>query len=165
MLAKNSSANGLRALWRGKKHEERHTQIVIALWQDLESTHAFFTSERYYELNKVIQPGMNGRKVLWLTHAILDTTGLDNVKYLTNTLNSPAIEVALTKVIEGGVHGYYGQFKKIVVDILNNDPGCDGYFISPQVENPQDQLLLINWKSVDVCEESRLFGIMALTTL
>ena len=93
---------------------------------------------------------MNGRKIQWQNHAILDTTGLDDMEHLVNTLKSPAIEVALTKVVEGGVHGYYSQFKKIVVDILNKDPGCNGHFISPQVENPQDQLLLINWKSVDV---------------
>jgi hypothetical protein len=150
VLAEEFSASGLRALWRGKKHEERHTQIAIVLWQDLGSSRAFFTSEQYYEFNKVIQPGMNGRKIQWQNHAILNTTGLDDIKHLTDTLKSRAIEVALTKVVEGGVYGYYSQFNKIVVDILDNDPGCSGHFISPQVENPQDQLLLINWKSVDV---------------
>lgn len=148
------SARGLRALWRGKKYEERHTQVAIILWQDLALSHAFFTSERYYEFNKLIQPAMNGRKIDWQNHAILDTTGLDDIKHLINTLNSPSIEVALTKVVEGGVNGYYNQFRKIVVDILNDDPGCDGYYISPKVENPQDQLLLINWKSVDVSSAS-----------
>lgn len=151
-----ASADGLRALWRGKKHEDRHTQISIALWRDLKSAHAFFISERYYEFNRVIQPGLNGRKVHWQNHAIIDTTGLDDIKHLIDTLNSPAIEVAFTKVVEGGVHGYYSQFRKVVVDILDKDPGCDGYFISPQVENPQDQLLLINWKSVDVSTDGFL---------
>lgn len=56
----------------------------------------------------------------------------------------------MTKVVEGGVAGYYDQFRKVVVPILNEDPGCNGYFISPQIENPQNQILLINWKSVDV---------------
>lgn len=93
---------------------------------------------------------MNGRKITWQNHAILDTTGLDDMGHLADVLKSPAIEVAWTKVVEGGVFGYYSQFNNIVVPILNNDPGCDGYFISPQVENPQDQVLLINWKSVDV---------------
>lgn len=150
VLAEEFSASGLRALWRGVKHEERHTQIAIILWQDLGSSRAFFTSEQYYEFNKSIQPALNGRKIQWQSHAILNTTGLDGIQHLIDTLKSPAIEVALTKVVEGGVYGYYSQFNKIVVDILNNDPGCSGHFISPLAENPQDQLLLINWKSVDV---------------
>jgi hypothetical protein len=75
---------------------------------------------------------------------------VDNVEHLKSVLSSPAIEVALTKVVEGGVAGYYDQFRKVVVPILNEDPGCNGYFISPQIENPQNQILLINWKSVDV---------------
>lgn len=58
--------------------------------------------------------------------------------------------MALTKVVEGGVSGYYSQFNKVVTGILDEEPGCDGYFISPLIENPEDQLLLINWKSVDV---------------
>jgi hypothetical protein len=45
---------------------------------------------------------------------------------------------------------YYEQFRKVVVPILNDDPGCDEHFIDSLIENPQDQLLLINWKSVDV---------------
>ncbi len=93
---------------------------------------------------------MNGRRIEWLNHALIDTTGLDDKAHLSRTLASPAIEVALTKVVDGGVSGYYSQFRKIVVPILNEDPGCDGHFISPLIENPQDQLLLINWKSVDV---------------
>lgn len=86
----------------------------------------------------------------WQNHALLATTGLDDDAHLKKTLESPAIEVALTKVVEGGVAGYYSQFRKIVVPILEQDPGCDGHFIGPLIENPQDQLLLINWKSVDV---------------
>ena len=93
---------------------------------------------------------MNGRHITWQNHALLNTTGIDDVAHLKATLNSPAIEVALTKVVEGGVAGYYENFSKVVVGILNEDPGCDGHFISPLIENPQDQLLLINWKSVDV---------------
>lgn len=56
----------------------------------------------------------------------------------------------MTKVVEGGVAGYYSQFSKVVTKVLQDEPGCDGYFISPLIENPEDQLLLINWKSVDV---------------
>lgn len=93
---------------------------------------------------------MNGRKIEWQNNVLLDSNGIDDKESLLRTLQSPSIEVALTKVVEGGVAGYYSQFRKIVVPILNDDPGCDGHFISPLVENPQDQLLLINWKSVDV---------------
>ncbi|KAI1622542.1 hypothetical protein EDD37DRAFT_635285 [Exophiala viscosa] len=146
-------AKGLKAIWRGKKHEDRHTQVALVLWESLALSHAFFTSSEYTEFNKVIQPAMNGRKIEWLNHALIDTTGLDDKAHLLRTLASPAIEVALTKVVEGGVSGYYSQFRKIVVPILNEDPGCDGHFISPLIENPQDQLLLINWKSVDAHHE------------
>lgn len=137
-------------MWRGKKHEDRHTQIAILLWQDLRSSHAFFISPAYTEFNRVIQPALNGRKIEWQNHALLNVSGLDDKARLSRTLKSPAIEVALTKVVEGGVAGYYSQFRDIVVPILDQDSGCDGHFISPMVENPQDQLLLINWKSVDV---------------
>lgn len=149
-VAEIHRAKGLRALWRGRKHEDLHTQIALALWEDLGASHVFFTSAQYEEFNNSIQPAMNGRKIDWQNHAVTNTTGLDDPEKLKATLNSPAIEVAKTKVVEGGVSGYYRQFNEIVVPILNDDPGCDGHFISPQVENPQDQMLLINWKSVDV---------------
>lgn len=93
---------------------------------------------------------MNGRSITWTNHALLDHSSLSDFAHLQGTLNSPAIEVALTKVVEGGVAGYYSQFSKIVSKILDDEPGCNGYFISPLIEEPQDQLLLINWKSVDV---------------
>jgi heme-degrading monooxygenase HmoA len=137
-------------LWRGKKYEDRYTQVAVVLWKNLAVSHAFFTSSEYAEFHKVIQPGMNGRKVEWQYHALIGTTGNDDMAHLLRTLESPAIEVALTKVVEGGVAGYYSQFRNIVVPILDTDPGCDGHFISPQVENPQHQLLLINWRSVGV---------------
>ncbi|KIW33912.1 uncharacterized protein PV07_00726 [Cladophialophora immunda] len=78
---------------------------------------------------------MSGRKIDWQNHALVDIMGIDKA-HLSRTLESRAIEVALTKVVEGGVAGYYSQFRKIVVPILNDDPGCDGHFISPLVENP-----------------------------
>ncbi len=93
---------------------------------------------------------MNGRKIYWTQHALLDHSPLSDHSHLSSILNSPAIEVALTKVTEGGVSGYYSQFNKVVKGILIEEPGCDGFFISPLIENPHDQLLLINWKSVDV---------------
>ena len=137
-------------MWRGKKHEDRHTQIALLLWESLASSHGFFTSPDYGEFHEVLQPAMNGRRIEWQNHALIDTTGLDDTGSISRTLQSPAIEVALTKVVEGGVAGYYSQFRKVVVPILNEDPGCDSHFISPLVENPQNQLLLINWKSIDV---------------
>jgi hypothetical protein len=143
-------APGLQALWRGKKYEDRYTQVALVLWKDLASSHSFFTSSAYADFHKIIQPAMNGRHVTWQNHALLERSELDDVGHLKRTLASPAIEVALTKVVEGGVAGYYSQFRKVVVPILDGDPGCDGHFISPLIENPQDQLLLINWKSVDV---------------
>lgn len=124
--------------------------MALVLWDSLADSHAFFTSPEYADFHRVLQPAMNGRHVDWQNHALLDVTDLDGQKELLQTLNSPAIEVALTKVVEGGVAGYYSQFKKVVVGILNEDSGCGGHFISPLIENPQDQLLLINWKSVDV---------------
>jgi hypothetical protein len=93
---------------------------------------------------------MNGRHITWQNHALLATSELDDLAHLKATLAGPAIEVAMTKVVEGGVAGYYEQFRRVVVPILNADPGCNGHFISPLIENPQDQLLLINWESVDV---------------
>ncbi|EXJ63553.1 uncharacterized protein A1O5_11314 [Cladophialophora psammophila CBS 110553] len=143
-------ATGLQALWRGKKHEDRYTQVALLLWESLAASHAFFTSADYTEFHRLIQAAMNGRRIEWQSHTLIDTTGIDDKSHLLRTLESPAIEVALTKVVEGGVAGYYSQFRKIVVPILNDDPGCDGHFVSPLVENPQDQLLLINWRSVDV---------------
>ena len=149
-LADCTSASGVTALWQGRKHEDRHTQVLIVLWANLRSSHAFFTSHQYAEFHKLIQPALNGRRIHWQNHALLNVSGLDSEAHLKQALESPALEVALTKVVEGGVSGYYSQFNKIVVPILNADPGCDGFFIGLQVENPQDQLLLINWKSVDV---------------
>lgn len=143
-------ADGLKAVWRGKKFEDRYTQVALCLWENLESSHAFFTSAAYGLFHKAIQPALNGRKVDFLCHALLDHSALSDYRHLEDTLNSPAIEVALTKVVDGGVSGYYSQFEKVVKGILTDEPGCDGFFISPLIEDPHDQLLLINWKSVDV---------------
>jgi len=148
-------APGLLSVLRGRRYEERFTQIAIALWSSLASSHAFFTSPAYATFHKILQPAMNGRHITWQTHALLSDSGLDDIEHLKATLdNNPgAIEVALTKVVEGGVAGYYDQFRTVIVPILNKDPGCSGHFISPIIENPQDQLLLINWKSVDAHHE------------
>jgi len=147
---KSNRAPGLKAIWRGKKYEDRFTQIWMVLWKDLAASHNFFTSPAYEEFHKLLQPAMNGRSIEWQNHAVLGRTGLDDVAHLNSILSSPAIEVAWTKVIEGGVSGYYQRFNETVVQVLNEDLGCKGYFISPTIENPQDQMLLINWDSVDV---------------
>lgn len=94
---------------------------------------------------------MNGRLIDWQNHVLIGRSELDTLQRLKSTIvNSGAIEVALTKVVEGGVAGYYDRFRETIVPILENDEGCFGYFIDPLLENPQDQLLLINWASVDV---------------
>src|SRR5687768_11875958 len=137
-------------MWRGRKFEDRYTKVVLAQWADLRSSHSFFTSPAYAEFHRVIQPALNGRKVEWTCHALLEHSPLSTDSALLMTLNSPAIEVALTKVVEGGVSGYYEQFNKVVTKVLEEESGCHGFFISPIIENPEDQLLLINWESVDV---------------
>lgn len=122
----------------------------MCLWESLAASHTFFTSGAYGLFHKTIQPALNGRKVSWCTHALIDHSNLSDHQHLESILSSPALEVALTKVVEGGTAGYYSQFNKVVTGLLNEEPGCDGYWISPLIENPEDQLLLINWKSVDV---------------
>ena len=148
-------ASGLKVVWRGKKFEDRYTQVALCLWESLQASHTFFTSDAYALFHKTIQPALNGRKVNWANHALLDHSKLSDRSHLESILSSPAIEVALTKVVEGGTAGYYSQFNKVVTGILDQESGCDGYFISPLIEYPEDQLLLINWKSVDV--SSRAF--------
>ncbi|KAK5721165.1 hypothetical protein LTR17_014806 [Elasticomyces elasticus] len=148
-----ADAPGLQSLWRGKKFEDRYTQVAVLLWRDLAASHAFFTSGEYYDFHRAIQPAMNGRRIELQNHAVLGRTGLDSIHHLYRTLSSPAIEVAWTKVVEGGVSGYYSCFKETVVPILDQDPGCDGHFISPTIENSHDQMLLINWRSVDAHHE------------
>ncbi|KAJ5541738.1 hypothetical protein N7494_006814 [Penicillium frequentans] len=146
-------ASGLKAVWRGKKFEDRYTQVALCLWESLQASHAFFTSDAYAQFHKTIQPALSGRKVDWAHHALLDHSKLSDRSHLESILSSPAIEVALTKVVEGGTAGYYSQFNKVVTGILDEESGCDGYFISPLMEYPEDQLLLINWKSVDAHHE------------
>jgi hypothetical protein len=144
----------LQAVWRGKRFEDRYTQVALVLWSSLESSHGFFTSPEYQEFNKVLQPAMNGRSIVWTQHALLNGN-LGDLAHFKSLLSSPAIEVASTKVVEGGVSRYYSQFNKVVVPILNEDDGCNGFFIAPLIENPEEQMLLINWKSVDVSIEER----------
>jgi hypothetical protein len=97
-----------------------------------------------------VQPALNGRKIFWQQHAFVGRSDLDDLAHLKSIVGSPCIEVALTKVVEGGVSGYYDAFRATISRILDADRGCDGWWISPLVENPQHQLLMINWKSVDV---------------
>ncbi|KAL1981855.1 hypothetical protein VTN96DRAFT_2100 [Rasamsonia emersonii] len=143
------SAKGLLAAYRGRKFEERFTRVYLLVWDSLASSHGFFTSAAYDKFNTHIQPALKGRKITWTQHAEINASPLSDTQHFDSILSSPAIEVAWTKVVEGKVSGYYEQFDKVVRPILNNEPGCDGFFISPHLENPQNQILLINWKSVD----------------
>jgi hypothetical protein len=142
--------NGLQAVWRGKKYEDRFTQVYLLVWQSLASSHAFILSSAYQQFNDAIQPALNGRRISWAQHGLIGQNDLDSISHLRSILRAPVIEVALTKVVEGHVAAYYKSFRSVVGPILDMDPGCDGWWISPQIENPQHQVLLINWKSVDV---------------
>jgi hypothetical protein len=141
---------GLVAAWQGRRHEDLYTYFYLLLWNDLAASHDFFTSSRYTNFHQVIQPALNGRKVVWQQHALVGECDLSDLAHLKAVIESPCIEIAFTKVVEGGVAGYYERFRGTVSKILDNDPGCDGWWISPLIENPQHQILLINWKSVDV---------------
>ncbi len=143
-------AHGLIAAWQGKRHEDRYTQIWILLWQNLASSHAFFTSPVYRQFHNDIQPALHGRSIHWQQHALVDTGDLDSLDRLKAMVKAPAIEVALTKVIEGRVSGYYDVFHSTIGPILDGEDGCGGWWVGPQIENPQHQILLENWKSVDV---------------
>lgn len=156
LLTFEKSAPGLLDCWRGRKYEERFTQVYLLFWTDLEASHNFLASPSYERFHKSIQPAMNGRRVEWLRHARISNSAHNNLESLRNVLGSPAIEVAWTMVVEGGIAGYYERFAKVVTSVLNKDPGCDGYFINPSVENPHAQMLLINWKSVDVSNRNML---------
>lgn len=124
--------------------------MYLLLWDNLASSHQFLTSEAYDEFNTLAQPGLRGRSITWGQHAAIKASVLDSMDRLNSVLISPAIEVAWTNVNEGKVNGYLKQFDKVVRHILDSEPGCDGFFISPQLENPHNQVLLINWQSVDV---------------
>ena len=149
-------AKGIVAAWRGRKHEDRFTRVYVVIWDSLESSQQFFTSAAYEEFWNTIQPALNGRKIHWTSHALIGVSATNDATRFKSIIGSPAIEVALTKVIEGGVSGYCDQFQRVVVPILNHEAGCEGYFISPQLENPQQQILLINWKSIDVRIQSHI---------
>jgi heme-degrading monooxygenase HmoA len=146
------SAAGVIAAWQGSKFEELYTRVYLLLWKDLESSHRFFTSSSFDRLITDIQPALNGRKITWKQHTLLKHSSLSDLGHFDTVVqsHSGAIEVAWTKVVEGKVAGYYEQFDSVVQAILENEPGCDGFFLSPQIEDPQSQVLLINWKSVDV---------------
>jgi hypothetical protein len=99
-------------MWRGKKHEDRHTQVALLVQESLAANHSFFTSSDYTEFHRVIQPATNVRRIDRQNHALIDATDIDDTVYLPRTLESPAIEVALNKVVEGGVAEYYSQLRK-----------------------------------------------------
>jgi heme-degrading monooxygenase HmoA len=138
-------------MYQGRKYEERSTRVYVLHWKSLAFSHQFFTSASYDTFNTLIQPALKGREVSWTNHAVVNASPLSSPEHLQSILRSHAIEVAWTKVVEGKVAGYFEQFDKVVRPILNDEPGCDGFFISPNLETPQKLMLLINWQSVDVC--------------
>jgi len=145
---------GLLGAWQGRRHEDLYTYIYVLLWTDLSASHAFFTSPRYADFHHLIQPALQGRRITWQQHALVGQWDLSDMAHFKSIIGSPCIEIALTKVIEGGVAGYYERFRHTVSKILDRDPGCEGWWISPLIENPQDQILLINWKSVQASAQS-----------
>ncbi|KAI1614600.1 hypothetical protein EDD36DRAFT_487243 [Exophiala viscosa] len=142
-----TGAPGLVAAWKGRRHEDKYTILLLLLWSDLSASRSFFTSPSYNDFNRVAQPALRGRKITWQQHAPAGQWDLSDLAHLRSVIESPCVEVALTKVVEGGVAGYYDGFRRVVSKVLDAEPGCDGWWISPLIENPQDQLLLINWKS------------------
>lgn len=48
-----SRASGLKAVYRGKKYEDRFTQVYLLLWQDQASSHAFITSPLYQHFHSI----------------------------------------------------------------------------------------------------------------
>lgn len=159
LTSATNSANGLCSVYQGRKFEERYTRAYLLHWDSLAYSHGFFTSSDYEKFDRLIQPTLKGRKIIWNQHAEIGASKLGDAEHFDSILTSPALEVAWTKVVESKVCGYYQQFDKVVNPILNDEPNCDGLFISPQLENPQNQVLLINWKSVDVSSVlSCIFG-------
>ncbi|KAL2842685.1 hypothetical protein BJY01DRAFT_235897 [Aspergillus pseudoustus] len=142
-------SEGLLGAYQGRKFEELYTRVYVLLWDSLSSSHHFLISEAYDEFNTLAQQGLRGRSITWTQHAAIQASGLASMDRFNSLLTSPAIEVAWTSVKEGKVHGYLKQFDEVVRGILENEPCCDGFFISPHLEDPHNQVLLINWKSVD----------------
>lgn len=143
-------APGLVAAWKGRRYEDKFTILLVLLWSDISASHAFFTTALYNKFHKSMQPSLKGRKITWQQHALIGRSALSDMAHLKSAIESPCIEFALTKVVEGEVAGYYEAFQRVVSKILDKDPGCGGWWISPILENPQDQLLLINWNSFNV---------------
>lgn len=128
----------------------------MLIWQNLASSHAFFASPAYRQFHNEVQPALNGRSIHWQQHAILGTSDLDSLDRLAAVVKAPAIEVALTKVIEGRVSGYYVVFRSTIGPVLDGKEGCGGWWIGPQMENPQHQILLESWRSVDVSSPTNI---------
>ncbi|KAK5195066.1 hypothetical protein LTR96_002936 [Exophiala xenobiotica] len=143
------SANGLIAQWEGKKHEEMNVKAWILLWKDLESSQRFFTSRSYYEFNQAIQPALFGRRIQWNQRAFIDSSDWSGLKNLNHAVTSPALEIAWTQVVEGGVAGYHEQTRNVTGPIMDKELGCGGYFVAPSIEDAHRLMVLINWKSVD----------------
>lgn len=129
----------------------------MLIWQNLASSHAFFTSPAYRQFHNEVQSALNGLSIHWQQHAILGTSDLDSLDRLGAVVKAPAIEVALTKVIEGRVSGYYVVFRSTIGRILDGEEGCGGWWVGPQMKDPQRQILLESWRSFDVSSPTNIY--------
>ena len=94
--------------------------------ENLAPSHEFFTSPAYRQFHDKIQPALNGRSIVWQQHALVGTSDFDSLARLKAMVKAPAIEIALTEVIEGRISGYYDVFRSTIGPILDEEPGCNG---------------------------------------
>lgn len=90
-----------------------------------------------------------GREIEWKTRAFCNDSPGSSLQTLANVVDSPAIEVAMTHVVNGKVSGYYGAGAE-TGPLMAAVEGFQGAFLSPSIEDPNRQVLLLNWKSVEV---------------
>ncbi|KAI8938091.1 hypothetical protein NX059_005761 [Plenodomus lindquistii] len=140
---------GLLAHWQGEKYEELRVLVWILLWEDYASYEAFFTSAPYGEFTKILDPILFGRKIRWDLRAFVRPGSGGDLEALGNIVSSPAIEVATTVVVDGKVHGYLNEGFAEAGPLMAAQPGFQGAFVAPSVEDPQRICLLINWKSFE----------------
>jgi hypothetical protein len=101
-------------------------------------------------MNQILQPALFGRSLQWNFRAQVGSTPYSGLAELSKIVTSAALEVATTLVVEGGVAGYYKVTRDITGPIMDGEPGANGFFVAPTIEDPQAQMVLINWTSVDV---------------
>jgi hypothetical protein len=120
------------------------------------SSQNFRTSESYHQVNQNLQPALFGRSLQWNFRALVGSTPYSGLAELSNIVTSAALEVATTLVVDGGVAGYYKVTRDITGPIMDAEPGAKGFFVAPTIEDPQAQMVLINWTSVDVSTSGKV---------